>query len=997
MKRILLFLFLSIFSMSFMLGQRDIAGTVVDQDGLGLLGANVLVKSTSEGTITDLDGSFSLSVPDNATTLLISFTGYETQEISIVGISNIDVTLAEGQLLDEIVVVGYGTTKKSDVVAAISNVSGDAVASLNIASIDNLLQGKSTGVEVTAVNGKPGANAYIRVRGLTSINGNNNPLFIVDGVPVPQTVFSAINASDIAEFSILKDAAATAIYGARASAGVVLVTTKRGSADNSYIEYSGQIGTMEAVDDGFTLMNASQKLNYELALGVRNPLTTEGRADLLRYGTDWENTLLRKAGLQSHNLAFSGGSDRGGYYLSMSRMDNQGLSTGSDFDRTTAKFNGDYKVNDWFSVSNSINISRRNDNELRDRNNVQSPFVGMYSYNPYETIYNLDDNGEILFDEFGEPDYNFTHQGFNIVEATRNNPESNTWSDMYGNVALNFTPIKGLRISSTGAYSYNTFQREAFIKPNSILDFYVGDTDAPGIKTDGGSSRDRYVFTNVAQYDYQISDRHQISALGGMEYVKNVFESYSISGKGFPVGLSVQEVAAEITDGFTRKNEFALFSLFGQLSYSLDNNFHIQGTVRRDGSSRFGADNRYGTFYSVGVGYNLANTVLKASWLDQLKVRASYGTTGNEPNEQYGAIGVLGFSSYADQTASFQANVSNPNLKWETQEAYSFGVDFGILNNAITGSLEYYNKKSTDLLFPNQLSRTTGFGQRLDNIGDLSNRGIEAEVNYSPFRGKDFFLDFGIRYSHNKTRMDRLVGSEEIQASNSFSAVLKEGEVAYVWELVEFSRVDPSNGDLLYFNESGEEVTDPTESDAVILSGKSAIPTFSGGFDVNMGYKGISLQTAFSFKGGNYIYNQRKFNLLSGADGARSQQDVEALDYWKNPGDVTEIPRPDAQAEVSTSTRFLEKGDYIRLRNVKLSYALPTSILEKIHVKGLTFFVAGQNLATFSNFQGDPEVGVFIEESVGTGNTVQGNLPGEYAGFSYPNTRTLTGGLTLRF
>ncbi len=587
MKKILLFLIIMLGGISLAQSQRTITGTVLDNSGDGIIGANILVKGTAIGTITDFDGSFSLDVSDGATMIVFSYTGFETQEVSIEGQTIIDIVMNEGQLLDEVVIVGYGTTKKSDVVASISSVSGEAVASMNIASLDNLLQGKSTGVEVTAVNGKPGANAYIRVRGLTSINGNNNPLFIVDGVPVPQAVFSAINASDIAEFSILKDAAATSIYGARASAGVVLVTTKRGDRDNSFIEYSGQIGTMEALDDGFTLMNASQKLNYELALGVRNPLTSEGRADLLRYGTDWEKTLLRKAGLQSHNIAFSGGSEKGAYYLSMSRMDNQGLSTGSDFDRTTAKFNGDYSINDWFSVSNSINISRRNDNELRDRNNVQSPFVGMYTYNPYETIYNLDDNGDIIFDEFGEPDYNFTHQGFNIVEATRNNPETNRWSDMYGNVALNFTPIKGLRITSTGAYSYNTFKREAFIKPNSILDFYVGDADAPGIKTDGGSSRDRYVFTNVAQYDYQLSDRHQLSALGGMEYVKNEFESYSVSGKGFPVGLSVQDVAAEITDGFTRKTEFALFSLFGQLSYTLDNNFHIKGSVRRDGSSRF--------------------------------------------------------------------------------------------------------------------------------------------------------------------------------------------------------------------------------------------------------------------------------------------------------------------------------------------------------------------------------------------------------------------------
>lgn len=994
MKRLSLLVFLLFSCMAMSIAQRTVTGVVTDLEGEALIGASVIAKGTSVGTITDIDGSFSLSVPEGVQMLEISYTGFESMEVDVSTSSNVTISMAEGALLDEVVVTGYGTAKRSDQVAAISTIKGSEISNIAIASVDNLLQGRSTGVEVTAINGKPGQNAYIRVRGLTSINGNNDPLFIVDGVPVPQSVYAAINPNDIESFNILKDAAALSIYGARASAGVVLIETKKGNTKNSYIEYSNQIGTTRALDDGFDLMNASQKINYEIAAGVRNPQTAAQRAELLRFGTNWEDVLLREAGIQNHNLAFSGGNADGNYYLSVSRADNQGLSVGSDFDRTTAKFNGGYQINDWISVSNTLSLARRNDNELRDRNNVQSPFVALYSYNAYETVYNLDEDGAIQFDEFGEPIYSGTSQGFNIVEAQRNNPESREWTDMFGSLSLTLTPIKNFSFTSRGGYNFNTFKNEYFIKPNSILDGFVGDSDAPGIKRDSGNDRNRYVWANTAQYDLSIDSRSSFNFLVGTEFIKDEFETFSISGKGFPLGLSVQEVAAEITDGFTNKDEFALFSTFGKIGYSFDNALNANVTVRRDGSSRFGENRRYGTFFGVGVGYDLSQGILKNnSTFDQLKVRASYGTTGNEPTNLYDAIATTGFVSYDDQTASLQANVANPDLQWESQVAFNVGVDYGILNNRITGSLEYYTKSSEQLLFPRPISPTTGFDQITDNIGILSNRGLEAEIYYSPVRG-DFTLDLGLRFSTNKTRIDDINTDELINPVNAFSSVLQEGEVAYVWELVEFVGIDDQTGDPVYLNANGEETTSPTASDAQIMSGKSALPTYWGGFDINMGYKGLQLTTQFAFKGGNYIYNLRRRNLLGGFDDARTQQSVEALDYWQQPGDITEIPRLGAEVEPTDSDRFLERGDFIRLRNIQLRYELPQGITSKLRMQNISVFLAGTNLATFSGFQGDPEVGVFIEESA---STVNGQLPGEFAGFSYPNARSITGGINVRF
>lgn len=977
--------------------QRTVSGTITDTNGEALIGANVIVSGTTIGTITDLDGSFNFEVPDDAKTVVVSYTGFDSQTIDISEQSVINLILTEGQLLDEVVVTGYGTSKKSDVVSAISTVDGDAIQNMAIASVDQLLQGKSTGVEVTAINGKPGQRGYFRIRGLTSINGNNDPLYIVDGVPVPTTVFSAINPNDIEDFTILKDAGALAIYGARASAGVVLITTKSGDSKNSFVEYTIQKGSKRALDDGFTLMNAEEKLDYEIALGVRPILTSEERADILRFGTDWENELLRTGDLTSHNLSFSGGNEKGNYFLSLSRYDEEGISLGSDYDRTTGKFNGSYKINDWVTITNNLSISNRNDNELRDRYNVQSPFVGLYVYNPYETIFNLDENGDPLLDESGNPDWNFTHVGFNIVEAIQNNPEKNEWSDLYGSIDIRLTPIKNFSFTTRAGYTYNQFEREYWNKPGSILDFYVGDPDAPGTKTDGGSDTERILWNNVATYDFNINDNSRLSLLAGTEYVQNRFESWSVSSKGFPVGLSVQSVASEVTGGNTTRTEWAIFSTFGQVAYALNDALHVEASVRRDGSSRFGKNSRFGTFWGVSAGYNFARTLLvDNNTFDQLKLRASYGTSGNEPTGLYDAIGQLDFGSYNDQPASLQGNVANPNLQWETQKSYSIGIDYGILNNRLTGSLELYNKLSADLLFPAQLSRTTGFTSRTENIGDLRNKGFEVELNYNPIRTTDITdldVNIGVRFSKNRSTIDKL-NTDEINPSNAFGSLLKAGEVAYVWNLVEFVEIDPMTGDAVYLDAEGSRTTAPTESDSRIMSGKSALPTYFGGFDFQIGYKGFSVRTDFVFKGGNYIYNQRKRDLLSGLDGARDNQITEAFTYWKQPGDITDIPRPEVEVEPADSDRFLEKGDYVRLRNLQIGYDLPRSIVSKLKVQNINLFIAGTNLATWSNFIGDPEVGVFIEESA---SSVGGQLPGEYAGFSYPNTRSFTGGLTVKF
>jgi len=1000
MRKIILLLFMVVALASFSYGQKTITGTVKDDAGEALIGATVIEQGTTNGTTSDIDGNFTISVKDPETAIIeIRYIGYETSTHAAALSDKIDAVLSTGKLLDEVVVIGYESVKKSDIVESVSVVGGEDLQLVPISSADQLLQGRAAGVEATAINGKPGQQAYIRIRGLTSINGNNQPLYIINGVPMPSTAFAAINPNDIDKISILKDAAATAIYGARASAGVVVVTTKNGVGTKSTVEYSIQMGRKQAVDDKVELMNAREKLNYEAALSAEfedfNLRDPEDFDSLLLNTSNWEDELLRSGNLMAHNLSFSGNNENGSYYASFSRYDEQGISLGSDFDRTTATFNGNYKINDWIKVSNNLNVSRRNDTELRDRFNVQSPFFARYDYNPYITVFNYGEDGQLALDENGKPTYN-SALGFNIVEAIENNPESRRWSDIFGNLKIDLEPIDGLLLSSSGGYTFNTFKNEYFIQPGSILDNIVGDPDAPGIKRDANNLRNRYNWINTAQYDFNIGEMNNLTLIAGTEFVKDRFERISISGKGFPGSLSVQNVAAEITDGFTTLAESSLFSIFGSARYVFNDRLNFKATVRRDGSSRFGPDNRYGTFYAVGLGYDLAQeSFLSSSIVDQLKLRVSYGTSGNEPVPFYEHLGVLDFASFNDQSAAFQSRVANPNLKWELQKGFSAGLDFGLWASRLSGSVEFYNKKSTDLIFPSQLSRTTGFSSQTDNIGDLTNRGAEFELDYKVFSKGPLDLSLGVNFTANQSTIDKLNTDEEfIEPINAFYSILKEGENAYVFRLVEYVGVDADNGDLIYLDADGNETSTPTASDSKILSGKSALPKYWGGFNIGLGFKGVSLNTDFAFKGGNHIYNLKRYWLERGLDGARSNVSVEAANYWQNAGDQTNIPRPDVEVEPTESTRYLEKGDYLRLRNVQLSYSLPTSLLSKIKVENVSVFIAGTNLLTFTNYLGDPEVGVSLEESV---DDVGLALPGEAEFFSYPNTTSLTGGLTFKF
>lgn len=996
MKKLPLVLLLVLSAVSLTLAQRTISGTVTDETGESLIGATVLVKGTTIGTVTDIDGNYSIRVPESNNLLEFSYTGYATQEISIGTTNILNVTMqTDVAQLSEVIVVGYNSVKKSDLTSSITSVSGDKLAAQPIGGIDNLLQGQSPGLQVVAQNGRPGGAAYVRIRGTGSVNASSEPLFLVDGIQVTQNDYNAINPNDIQEVTVLKDAAATAIYGSRASNGVVLITTKKGRRDRKpTISYSFQYGQKERTDDGFEMMNAEQKLDYEVALGLKTDEQAQAERDKLGYTrTNWEDVLLRTGEVRTHNLAISGGSDKANYHFSLGSYEEQGISIGSDFKRLNGRFNMDFDVTDWLKVGNTLSLSRTEEDELRDRYNVQNPFVAVYAYNPYEPEFVYESDGSLRLDENGEPVYNTTHEGFSISEAQRNNPEEAIRTNAIGNVYAEASILDGLRFKTQAGGNYRIYRRQYYIQPGSILDTYVGDPNAPGIKTDNGDDRFIFNWFNTLSYDFTLGGVHKFNTMVGTEYYKQDFNAYRIDGKGFPSSeFYTQDNAAEITGGNTSRNQWSLWSQFADIRYNFDSRYLATFSIRRDGSSRFGSANQFGVFYAGSLAWNIASEDFMSggSLFDQLKLRLSAGTSGNEPTGLYWQ-GTYGFGKYTDRTTSIPNQLSNATIKWEENFNYSAGIDFGILDNRLSGSIDYYNRRTYDLLFPEPLSHTTGWTSRLANIGEMLNSGVEVELVADLVRQKNFSLSLFGNLTTNKNKMVNLENDGDDIINPSGVSLLREGLEINTFYLVRYAGVDPATGKELYLDKDGNVTDAYSADDAIALEGKSPQPKVFGTVGTNISVFGFDLNASFYYSAGAYTLNYMMRDNLSDGASVNDNQDVGALNYWKNPGDTGVLPRPSRSNNNNTTTRYLQKTDYIRLRNVSVGYTLPSSLTQKFYVQNLRVFLQGTNLWTYNPyFRGDPEVGRGSEES----NLL---LLGETTLYSYPQTMGWTFGVNVTF
>ncbi|HIP36170.1 MAG TPA: SusC/RagA family TonB-linked outer membrane protein, partial [Crocinitomix sp.] len=928
--------------------------------------------------------------------------------------SKIDVTVKEsGESLAEVVITGFGNKTRDQLTSAVSIVTGEDLAKMAPSTtIDNMLQGKASGVNVTGANGQPGQTAYVRIRGVGSINASSAPLYVVDGVV--GVSMNSINPNDIESMSILKDAATASLYGSRGANGVIVITTKQGRNNkNGVISVNSTIGYGRKINDTFEMMNTTQKLQYEAelsALGVAgaNPLpgaviSTQAQYDYYsNLNHDWQKTLLRKAYLQSNSVSFSGGSDNSNYFLSLGHDRNTGIIKDiSGFEKITGRVNLGFDIKEWLNIQTNFGITHTTSDEPRDRNNVQNPFRAMYDYNPYEPLYNVDSNGNTIYDVDGNPEYNLTSSGFSISEALVNNPEEinyiYTTASVAASAKINDKLTNTFKVGGTN----RGYKRDVFIKPGSVLDGYVGDANAPGIKTDNGSNSFNYTVTNILDYQFDLKDKHLFKVSGLFEFNKTAFKSYRLSSKGFSnPDLSVQEVAAEATEATTSFTETSLLSYGAFLNYNFDGKYLATASFRRDGASQFGENNKFGNFWSVSAAWNLHNEQFleDSSFINSLKLRASIGTSGNRSVGNYSSIPTVSLSSLNNVSNAYIGYSGNPDLKWETQTMTDIGLEFRLFDNKISGVIDYYTKTTKDLLlFENRSSIGGDFsGGSYNNVGEMVNKGIEIELSADLYKKNDLYIKLGGNITFIDNEITKLVPTSENPEGAPIlrgETILQVGEEFNTFNLVKYAGVNEANGEPLFYDANGN-VSPIYDSNATeVLSGKSSVADFDGGLNFYTSYKGFDFGADFYFKYGHYIMNYMASNMLSDGTSVDSNQRVDAFNYWKNPGDTDVLPSPLYGNEAQQSSdRFLQRGDYIRLRNLSFGYTLPSKYLENIQISSLRFYIQGQNFWTYAPyFAGDPEVGI------GSGETTNEGGFGTYNLYSYPQTQSVSVGLNLKF
>ncbi|SDE90880.1 SusC/RagA family TonB-linked outer membrane protein [Ulvibacter litoralis] len=1019
-KSYYLWLVLIFFNMTAVLAQeKTVTGTVTDDTGLPLPGANIIIKQTNTGTQSDFDGNYTISVAVGQT-LSFSYVGFQNQEVKVGAADKIDISLKPGALLEEVVVTGYSTRNKTVQSSAVVSISASEISELApTTSVDNLLQGKAAGVQVTAANGKPGQGAFVRIRGTGSLTaGGASPLYIVDGAPIREEELGNIATSDIETIDILKDASMTARYGSRGANGVVVITTKRGKRNNdAKVSFSSRYGVTSRVDLNYTMMDAQQKLQYETemyALGVGGAAALPGvttlpgspeRQRLLDNSLDWEELVLKDGYVQNNSVSISGGAEKMDYFFSVGHDKNTGIIDKIDgFERLNARLNLNFDAKDWLTVGVNVGFARSTSDEPRDRNNSQNPFRHMLDVNPYETEYILDEDNNVVLDANGSPVYNTTTTGYPVRRALETEPAFDVENITLANVEAIIKLSKNFSYTFGMAVNHLNRHTESYSKPGGVLDDLIGNADFPGRKTDSNTQRLDMTASNRLTYNLS-TDSHNLNVLGLFEYNFNEINFLYAVSRGFSTPLLTTQSNAGFVDPATTttRSRLTLVSYGAFADYDFKERYLASASIRRDGSSTFGDDVKYGTFYSGSIGWNVAKeNFFNVDSIDDLKLRASYGTVGNRSGiGRYESQGLVEFNPYPGGLGTVPSNFENPELQWETTKTSNFGVELSMFNRRLSFVADYFVRNTTDLLFAIPKADESGVDSVTGNDSEIKNAGLEIALQADIVRNDNLKWTVGGNILFlTESEIVTLPDGLPVDAPNTFNIRWEEGAKINEHYLIPYAGVDPNTGRPLFYGADGGVYTadQMPEGENRQLQGKSTIADKEGGFFNNIVYKGFGLRTDFVFKYGNWINNYVKSNLVSDGLAVDANQAVEAFNYWKEPGDTDVQPSPiyrnDAGELASESDRFLERGDYIRMRNATLSYSFQKKTLEKSPFSNLRVYIQGQNLLTFTKFFGDPEVGLSSGETISFADSV---APGEATLYSYPNTKSIQVGVDVSF
>jgi TonB-linked SusC/RagA family outer membrane protein len=970
-----------------------ISGTVTSEEGDPLIGVNILVENTTIGTVTDYDGRYQLEVPDDATALIFSYTGYQSVVEEIEGRTQIDVVMTPNvAILEEVVVVGYGTVKKSDLTGSVSSVRAEELTAYPSLNTVQALQGRAAGVQITSNNGEPGSSYKVRVRGSTSINASSDPIYVVDGfvggaLPPPE---------DIESIEVLKDASATAIYGSRGANGVVMISTKRGKQGKTRVELNVSHSLQEEINR-LDLLNADQFAAY---IQETNPSFTPAGQN-----TDWQEEIFRQGSIQNYQLGISGGSENLNYYLSGTFYDQQGIIINSNYQRFSALSNIDLQASERFRFGLNIFARRTSQDGVRTQEgsggaNGTGVVASAFKFGPDQGIF--DANGNYTLARINDK-----HD--NPVAVARERTNENVIDRFQGNVFGEYEIIENLKFKVTLGASTNNGRTGQFT-PTTLQ----GGAGVGGEGSAGGFKNSLLLNENYLSYSKSFGS-HNLSVLGGFSYQKSRSESWGGSGQSFVTdaglfwNLDGSSVWLAPSSGLS---EWELASWYGRLNYSFSDKYFVTFNARYDGSSTFSANNKWAFFPSGAVAWNMKNEAFMdgADAITHWKWRVSYGLTGNRAIDPYQTLAnfsnVLTIQNGQPVNAVAPTSVANNNLTWETTAQLDVGADIGFFNGRLNLTLDYYRMETSDLLFSLPLPEYSGYNSQLTNIGTVENKGFEFTLNSRNLVGEfKWNMDFNI--STNKNKILELPDGNDIlynagpghMVGLGDTQILQEGEPVGVFYGFNYLGVYQEGDDFLpgggFEQEAGGEKFEDINGDGQLNNADRVIignphPDFIFGWNNEFRWKGFDLNVFFTGSQGNdlYSFTLMELDLLAGLNNATTT----ALDRWTPTHTDTDVPKATTGRSRRASTRFVSDGSFVRLRNISLGYNLPPPLLQKMGLQQLRIYVSGQNLLTFTDYEGyDPEVNY---RSSGRTNSNR-NLGLDYG--SYPNAKSITFGLNVGF
>lgn len=927
-----------------------VKGNVVSKsDNEPLIGVSILQKGTTNGVVTDIDGNYELQIQGGEATLVFSYIGLQTQELKVnsrTGVLNVAME-DDSHLMDDVVVVAYGVRKKGTIAGSVSTVKNDKLENVPAPSFDQALQGQTTGLSVISNSGEPSKAATFQIRGTNSINSGTSPLFILDGVPISSSDFNTISPSDIESISVLKDASSTSIYGARAANGVVVITTKRGLAmDKAKVTFRAQYGFSQLAQNNWNMMNTAERIQYEKEIGID---TGKDYDVLSRTDVNWLDMVFNdRAPLQNYEISVNRATDRLNYFVSGGFYDQDGIAQSSTFRRYNMRANAEVKASNWLKVGTNSMVAYEEIEQADDGSYaLYTPISACRFMLPYWNPYNED--GSLA----SENDGTWTGTGSNPIEWMANNPVTNKKYKVLSTVFAEITPIKNLTIRAQfGAdFSHTTAFMQSF--PSYIINNENG--------TAGRNSSDmlNLTETTTVNYRWEMNSDNSFNFLLGQEGVDYRSEGFQVITSGqsndFLTNISSGTRASSWADSTT---SYSYLSFFGRGEYNYKDLYYADFSVRADASSRFGTGNRWAGFWSLGFMWNLKSEPLMKDieWLSSAQIALSTGTSGNSSIPDYDHLALVsGKANYEDQAGIYPSQSGNEDLSWEKLWSSNVALRLGFIDR-INLDIEFYNKKTTNMLMlvPDSYA-LTGEGEHWDNIGAMLNRGVEFNVSADVIRTKDFVWSVNANASYNKNKLLELYnGVQEYEVSTTATKLVVGHSVSEFY-INRYAGVNPANGDALWYTKDGQITNEYNEGDKV-MTGKTFDAPWQGGFGTSLAWKGFSLAAQFSWVADRWMFNNdRYFEESNGLYAAYNQSKRLLYDRWKQPGDITDIPRHGVTPQFDD--RFLENASFLRLKNVTLAYSFPQRLLSKTNFfSSARIYLQGQNLLTFTGFTGlDPE------------------------------------------